>query len=114
MIVPIEINTRTNYNTIRLDANVILSAHGRKSINNYLNNLLSKNSELVYKDTKKIQNLIDSRKVQYPESIRFVSVNNIPRINNNVKSGISTTNKWYKRLKKTETLHLLYKNRIGE
>ena len=42
------------------------------------------------------------------------SDNNIPRINNNVKSGISTTNKWYKRLKKTETLHLLYKNRIGE
>lgn len=92
IIVPIEINTQTNYNTIRLDANVILSAHGRKSIGNYLNNLLEKNSKVVYKDTKKIQNLIDSRKVQYPESIGFVSDNNIPKINENVKSGISTTN----------------------
>lgn len=92
VIVPIEINTRTNYNTIRLDANVILSAHGRKSINNYLNNLLSKNSKIVYKDTKKIQNLIDSRKVQYPESIRFVSDNNIPQIDKNVKLPIVNTN----------------------
>ena len=92
IIVPIEINTQTDYNTMRLDANVILSAHGRKSIRNFLNNLLEKNSKVVYKDTKKIQNLIDSRKVQYPESIGFVSDNNIPQINDNVKLPVISNN----------------------
>ncbi len=67
IIVPIEINT-----------NIIKSIHGRKSINNYIKNLLKTSSIILYKDKKKIQNLIDGCKVQYPESISSVSTNNDP------------------------------------
>ena len=107
IIVPIEINTQTNYNTIRLDANVVLSAHGRKSIGNYLNNLMSKNSKIVYKDTKKIQNLIDSRKVQYPESIGFVSDNTIAQNDKKVKLPIVNTNNMQNTEKNTNNMNSL-------
>lgn len=79
IIVPIEINTISNYNEIRLsNINIIKSIHGRKSINNYIKNLLKTSSIILYKDKKKIQNLIDGCKVQYPESISSVSTNNDP------------------------------------
>lgn len=76
IIVPIEINTLSNYNEMRVnDVNVIKSMHGRTSINNYINNLVKKDITVIYKNLKKIQS-IDGCKVQYPESINSVSAKN--------------------------------------
>lgn len=54
IIVPIEINTISNYNEIRVNnVNVIKSIHGRTSIKNYINNLLNGSANIIYKNTKK-------------------------------------------------------------
>ena len=86
IIVPIEINTNSEYNAIEVqDVNILKSMHGRSSIFNYINNLLNKTSDILYKNTKKIQSLSDNRKVQYPEAISSVSDNIIANNNKNVK-----------------------------
>ena len=77
IIVPIEINTKSELNKVRIEANVILSLHGRKNIDNFIKNLLDKGSIIIYKKT---QNFSDSRKVPYPEGISSVSA-----YNNNIK-----------------------------
>lgn len=41
---------------------------------------------MLFKDTKKIQELTDGRRVQYPESIMPVSANNITQEKQKVKS----------------------------
>ena len=97
VIVPIEINTQSEYNLLRVESNVIKSLHGRSSMSNYINKLLANNSSVVYKDTKKIQSLIDSRKVQYPESISSVSTKNdtikLPKSQNMASNTNNTQNK---------------------
>ena len=92
IIVPIEINTETEYNLMRVKANVTLSAYGKTNIGNFVNNLFNKNAKVVYSDTKKLQNLNDSHKVQYPVSISSVSNNNIPQSNKKVNLPTAITN----------------------
>lgn len=77
IIVPMEINTNSEYNTIEVhDINIIKSIHGRSRALNYISNLLNKGSNIIYIDIKKIQSLSENRKVQYPEAISSVSTNN--------------------------------------
>ena len=87
VIVPVEINTESYYNDIRVNnSNVIKTSYGKTAINNYINNLEKKGAVVVFKDTKKIQELTDGRRVQYPESIMPVSANNITQEKQKVKS----------------------------
>ena len=90
VIVPLEINTESYYNTLRVKANVMLSAHGRNSMYNYVNKLLSNSAQVVFQDKNKIQNLFDGRKVQYPESIYSVSNNSIAQQEDYVKQNNKT------------------------
>lgn len=50
IIVPIEINTTSSYNEIRVNnVNAIKFIHGKSAINNYINNLMfKKNSIMIY------------------------------------------------------------------
>lgn len=75
IIIPIEINTKSYLNNNEINANVILSIHGRKNVSNFIENLLDRNAKIVYKKT---QNFISNRKVPYPETTSSASTDNIP------------------------------------
>lgn len=86
VITPILIDVESYYKNKRGQYNVMLSAHGRSSINNYINKLLNNGGTIVYQNKKKIQSLIDGGKVQYQDSIFSVSNNSFSLSDQNVNN----------------------------
>ncbi len=74
VIVPIDINAESILAKERDIYNVVMSFHGRKSINNFIRNQKRDFGAFVaYKNIKKIQTIMDSGKVQYQNSDLSVS-----------------------------------------
>lgn len=84
IIIPMNIKSISEYKLKRSLYHVILSAHGRVLISNYINKLLNNNGIIIYINNKKIQHLTNSGKVQYPDSISAVSIYKIAHKNSKI------------------------------
>ena len=85
IIIPMNIESISEYKLRRNLYHVVLSTHGRVSITNYINKLLNNKGKIIYKNNKKIQHLTNSGRVRYPDSISAVSINKIAYKNIKIK-----------------------------
>ena len=84
IVVPIEIETSTYANRVKIDTNRIKSVYGRKNLNTYIKNNINQKELIKIYEQKKEQGT-----GTIPAASSF-SDNNIPQSNNNVKSDIFT------------------------
>ena len=84
IVVPIEIETNTYANRVKIDTNRIKSVYGRKNLNTYIKNNINQKELIKIYEQKKEQGT-----GTIPAASSF-SANNIPQSNLNVKSYTST------------------------
>lgn len=85
IIVPIEIETSTNVNNIKIDINRLKSVYGKENLNTYIKRNINQNE---------FQKIYEQKKEQGTGLIPAASSfhdNNVPQSNKNVKSDISST-----------------------
>ena len=103
IVVPIEIQTETYINRIRIDTNRIKSVYGYEKVNNidlneYIkNNLKKQKFQKIYEQKK-------GRGTGFSTAAGPLSNNNIPQNNKNVKSGTSTMYSMQENINNTQEL----------
>lgn len=78
IIAAIKVNGKGNYQNLEIDANILTSAYGKDSMQNFLN-LNDKNNTLLYINKKMSQSLVDPLGLQLPNNFNNFDSNSIIR-----------------------------------